>query len=299
MNWVLLALLAPAVYTLNNYIDKYLVSSKIKDYRAIFIYSAIVGLGAGTLIWLFTGRPILSTFDASIVLFTGILTVWGLPLYFKALSEEETTTIIILFQTIPVISFILAFFILGETITLKQLLGFAIILICATLVTIKKTKGKIFQISPAFFYVLIFNTMWALAGVLIKFAINANSFTKILPYESWGIGIGGIALFFLFPGIRKAFIKSVKTLKKPTIGVLLGNELVFVSAKAITFLAYALGPVALVSVLGGTQVFFGIIYGIVLTLIFPKIFDEDLSRNTLIKKGILGLGVLIGIILIG
>jgi hypothetical protein len=139
--------------------------------------------------------------------------------------------------------------------------------------------------------------MWALAGVLIKFAINATSFTKILPYESWGIGIGGIILFLLFPGIRKAFLKSIKTLKKPTIGILLGNEAVFVSAKAITFLAYSLGPVALVSVLGGTQVFFGIIYGIFLTLLFPKIFKEDIDKNTLIKKGILGFGVLVGIIL--
>lgn len=297
MNWVLLALLAPAVYTLNNFIDKYLVSNRIKDYRAIFIYSAIVGLGAGSLIWLLTGMPIFDRFDASIVLLTGMLTVWGLPLYFKALAEEETTTIIILFQTIPIISLILAFFILGETITVQQILGFILIFICATLATLKKTKGKIFQISPAFFYVLLFNFMWALAGVLIKFTINATSFTKILPYESWGIGIGGLVLFILFPGIRKAFLKSLKTLKKPTIGIVVSNEVVFVTAKAVTFLAYSLGPVALVSVLGGTQVFFGIIYGTILTILFPKLFKEDIDKNTLIKKGILGLGVLIGIIL--
>lgn len=297
MNWVFLAILAPAIYTINNFVDKYLVSNKIKDYKAITIYSTIVGFGAGTIIWLVTGRPLLNTFDAGIVILTGILTIWGLPIYFKALSEEETTTVIILFQTIPLISLILAFFILGETVTAKQFLGFITILMSVILATFKKTKTA-FSISPVFFYVLIFNTMWALAGVLIKFAINANSFTKILPYESWGIGIGGLILFLLFPSIRNAFLKSLKNLKKSTINVLFVNEVIFVLGKAVTFLAYSLGPVALVSVIGGTQVFFGLIYGFILTTLFPKLFDEDLKKETLIKKGFLACLVVLGIYLL-
>lgn len=298
MNWVLIALLAPAIYTLNNFIDKYLVSDRIKDYRAITIYTAIVGIFGGTAFWLLTGMPILSPYDSIIVLITGILTICGLPIYFKALSEEETTTIIILFQSIPVFALILGFFILGETISPIQIIGFLLILSATTLATLKKTKGERFKISSVFFYVLIFNFLWALAGVLIKLAINANSFKQILPYESWGIGIGGLALFILFPGIRSAFLKSIKKLKKPTIGVLFGNEIVFLIGKVTTFLAYSLGPVALVSVLGGTQVFFGLLYGTTLTFLFPKLFKEDLSRRTLVKKAALGVLVIIGILLI-
>ncbi len=297
MNWILISLLAPAIYTFNNFIDKYLVANKIKDYRAITIYTALVGLFGGTIFWLLTGMPTLETRDALIVILTGVLTICGLPLYFKALSEEETTTVIILFQSIPVFALILGYFILGETISTVQILGFTLILTATTLATLKKTKKK-FKISSVFFYVLAFNFLWALAGVLIKLAINANSFKEILPYESWGIGIGGIALFLIFPGIRNAFLKTLKTLKKPTIGVLFGNEIVFLTGKVTTFLAYSLGPVALVSVIGGTQVFFGLIYGTILTLLFPKSFKEDISKKTLIRKGALGILVLLGIILI-
>ncbi len=298
MNWVFLAIVAPAIYTVNNFVDKYLISNQIKDYRAITIYSTIVGLIAGTAFWFLTGLHVLRPFDAGVVILTGILTIWGIPLYFKALSEEETTTIIILFQSIAVMSLILAFFILGETINSKQLIGFIIILISGILATLKKTKGKFFSLSPAFFYVLVFNFMWALAGVLIKFAINANSFSKILPYESWGIGIGGLALFIFFPGIRNAFLDSIKTLKRRTLNILFINEIIFVMAKAVSFLAISLGPVGLVSVIGGTQVFFGLIYGFILTSLFPKSFDEDIDRQTLIKKGALAFLAVIGIILL-
>lgn len=299
MNWVLLALLAPAVYTIVNFIDKYLVSDKIKDYRAMPIYGTVVGLVVGTIFWVVTGFPLLSFYNAAIVIFTGMITIWATPMYFKALSKEETTTVIILFQMMPVMSLILGYFLLGESISPKQLLGFVIILISVILASIKPSAQKVgFKLSSIFFLILVVDFMWALAGVLINFAIEANSFSEILSYESWGIGLGGLILFLLFPSIRNAFLKSVRKLKKPTLGVVFTNEFIFVLAKGITFLAYVAGPVALVSVLSGTQVFFGIIYGVALTLLFPKLFSENLSRETLLKKGALGVAVLIGIILI-
>jgi uncharacterized membrane protein len=299
MNWVLLALLAPAIYTVVNFIDKYLVADKIKDYRAMPIYGAIVGLVGGTLFWIITGFPILGLTNSLIVILTGMITIWATPMYFKALSKEETTTVIILFQMMPVMSLILGYFLLGESISSKQLLGFIIILTSVILASIKPMgKKEGFKISSVLFLVLIVDFMWALSGVLINFAIEANSFSEILSYESWGIGLGGLILFILFPSIRNAFLTSFKKIKKPTLGVVFTNEFIFVLAKGITFLAYAAGPVALVSVLSGTQVFYGLLYGIVLTLLLPKLFKEDLNRATLIKKGILGLAVLAGIILI-
>lgn len=298
MNWILLALLAPAIYTIVNFLDKYIVSNKVRDYRAMPIYGTIVALIVGTIFWIITGFPILGIKDALIVIFTGMLTIWAALLYFKALSKEETTMIIILMQLTPVISLILAFFLLNETILPKQFIGFFVILTSVTIASLKPTKKKLFNLSSAFFLMLIVSVMWSLSGVLIKFAISANSFSEILSYESWGLGLGGVILFLLFPNIRNAFIKSFKSLKKETLSFLFINEFIFVLAKGITFLAYVSGPVALVSVLGGTQVFFGIIYGTILTILFPKNFKEDIKRNSLLRKAILASFVLAGILLL-
>src|SRR3990167_8512100 len=151
MNWVLLALLAPAIYAIVNFIDKHLVSNEIKDYKAMPIYTSFVALIAGTIFWFATGFPVLETKDAAIIMATGIITVWSLFLYFRALAEEETTTIIILFQTLPVLSLIFGYFILGEIISTRQLLGFILILSSAIGITIKPRKKGERIISESFF----------------------------------------------------------------------------------------------------------------------------------------------------
>ena len=73
------------------------------------------------------------------------------------------------------------------------------------------------------------------------------------------------------------------------------NETVFLAAKLLTLAAVALGPTALVSVLGGTQVFFGIVAGWVLTVLVPSIYREDVARRDLLRKGAVALVLFAGI----
>lgn len=298
MNWLILALLSPAIYTVINFTDKYLVSSVVKDYRAMPIYTTIVGFIAGFFFWIVTGFPTLGFRDGIIITFTGMLTIWAALLYFQALSEEETTTVIIFFQMLPVFSLILSYFILGELITIKQFIGFIFILSAAIGVSLKRTKKKKVHIAKSLLLITMFNIMWAVAGVLVKFTINANSFSTILSYESWGIGIGGLILFLFYKPVKKAFLENIKTVKKRTLSILFINEFVFVIAKSLSFLAYSLGPVALVSVLGSSQVFYGILYGFILALVFPRVFKEEGDRTNLLRKIVLSIVLFIGIVLV-
>lgn len=96
-----------------------------------------------------------------------------------------------------------------------------------------------------------------------------------------------------------AFHESFRSVGKVTLGVMFFNEILFIISKAFTFLAISLGPVALVGVLGGTQVFYGFLYGILLTLLFPKIFQEDISKNEIVKKLLFAVILFIGIWFIG
>jgi drug/metabolite transporter (DMT)-like permease len=212
-------------------------------------------------------------------------------LYFKALENEQTSTINILFQTFPVMAMILAYLFLGETITQKQFIGFIFILSAAIGVSFQPKKKGERILSKAFFLILIFNFMTAISSVLIKFAINTTSFTEVISYESFGIALGGLIVFLLFPSIRKGFLKNAKSIKNKTLKILFINEGLFVLAKSLGFYALILGPVALVTVLSGAQAFFGIIFGYFLTKLFPKLFKEDISNQGIIKK--LGFAVLI------
>jgi drug/metabolite transporter (DMT)-like permease len=297
MNWFILALLAPAIYTVVNFIDKYIVEKKVKDYRGMPIYGSIVALIFGTAVWLLTGMPLLSLRDGLIVITTGILSMYGFALYFNALSKSQTSYIIALFQMMPILSLILSFLVLGEMISLQQLLGFVAVLGSVIALSINK-ESKGFKIDSAFYLILLADAFFALSGVLIKFTLNANSFSKILSYESWGLFLGGLSLYLLLPNVRRAFWESFNTVGKKILVVMFINEAIFVVSKSLTFLAISLGPVALVSVLGGTQVFYGLAYGWILTLIAPSIFNEDISKEGLVKKIVLTITLFIGLWLV-
>lgn len=297
MSWLFYALLAPAVYAIVTFIDKYLLSKEIKDYSIMPIYTGIVGFIAGTILWIVLGFPLLPLKDAAIVLLTGILTGASLLVYFKALDSEETSTINILFQMFPVISLLLALIFLHEKISFNQSIGFVLIMGAVLSISFEGTKGLL-SFSPAFFLILLYDLAWATMGILTKYTSSTNSFWRILNYESWGIGIGALLIFIFFPKIRSSFLKSVKKIKPKTVIVVGLNEGVFVLAKTLTFFSFSIGPAALVSVLETTQALYAILYGVILTKLFPRVFDEDTSLPQLSKKVVAALVVLIGIVLI-
>jgi hypothetical protein len=76
------------------------------------------------------------------------------------------------------------------------------------------------------------------------------------------------------------------------------NEGLFVLAKALTFYAYSIGPTALVSIIGSTQVFFGILYGGILSLIAAHVFQEDVTKKGLARKFTFAIILFIGIWLV-
>lgn len=298
MSWIFYALLAPATYAVVTFIDKYLLEKQLKDYSALPIYTAQVAFVAGLLFWTFTGFPLLALQDTLIILTTGILTGLSLFTYVKALSSENTSTVTVLMQMFPIFSLLLSFFILKETITILQFLGFFLVLIGTIGISLKKTKKK-FNISKAFFWMLLFDLLWATAGILMKFAINENSFSKVLSFESFGIAIGGILLFCFLPEVRNAFLKERKRIKAKGLSIIALNEGVFVLAKTTTFYAFSVGPgVALVSILEGTQTFFAIAYGLLLSILFPTIFHEETSKKGILKNILYALLAFMGTFLI-
>lgn len=76
------------------------------------------------------------------------------------------------------------------------------------------------------------------------------------------------------------------------------SEGLVVVLRALTFSAFTTGPISLVTVIGGTQVFYAVLLGWLLTVIAPGIYHEDIRRVDLVRK-LLWAGVLfIGLFLV-
>ncbi len=294
MSWLVYALLAPLIFTIVNFVDKLILEKHVRNPASMSPYIAVMALISGCVLFVLTGFPVPPLYDVAIVMFTGILVAVGALLYYRALSMEETSKVIVLIQIQPVMVLILSFLLLHETISFLQFVGFVLILGAAITLSAKRGIGGV-QFSSVFWMLLIVNFIWSLSVVLFKFVVSGEHFEQFLAYESWGFALGGLLIFLFVSSVRNAFFESLRTIPKQALGIIAVNETVFLGAKLLTLAAVALGPTALVSVLGGTQVFFGIVAGWVLTVLVPSIYREDIARRDLIRKGAIALILFVGI----
>lgn len=292
--WILFALLSPAVYTVTNFVDKYLLSKKVKDHNALPIYTASVSFLFGLVWWCATGFQKLPLFDAGIILLTGVITIFSVVVYFKALSTQETSTVILLFQLSPLFTLLLSALFLKENITLLQYGGFTLILLATCLLALPK-KNQSWKLPKGFLLILLYDFLFALIGVLLKFSSSDSTFSQIISYESFGMGIGGVLLFIFNKTVRRAFLKSRKQVFKKALPVIIVNEILFVAAKSFGYYAFVIGPVVLVSVISNVQVFFGLLFGILLSHFLPTHFEEDLAYETIMQKAGAALLLFIGL----
>jgi drug/metabolite transporter (DMT)-like permease len=292
--WIFFALLAPAISAVSNFIDKYLLTSKIKDYNAIPIYSASVGFIFGLLWWVITGFSILPLTDALLIISTGIITICSYVVYLRALSAEDTSSINLYFQLIPLFTLVLSMFFLKETVTNKQYIGFIITLVATGIFTLQSKNDK-WHFPIGFWLIMLYDLMFAVIGIALKYVSQSSTFSQIISYEGFGLGIGGVIVFICFPAVRNAFLKSRKKIFKNAIHLIILNEIVYMVAKFLAYYAYIIGPVILASVLMNTQAFFAILFGWMLTIFYPHIFRENITKKTLLVKALCALLLFIGV----
>lgn len=298
MSWIILALCAPVFDTVVNFIDKYLVGEKVKDYRALPIFMGIVGAIAGMILFAFRGYAFFAPVDMILILGAGILTYFSIYYYFKALDFEETSIVVLLFQASPIITLILSYLFLHESITLQQLLGFILVLAATTAVSLDSTSKGILKLNASFFYIMASNIFWSCGAIVFKYTAPSNDFVSTLGIEGIGIGLGALIAYTYDKDIRKAFLTTIPHVSLTVLGLLTLNEILSLTGKWLVFWAVLLGPVALVDVVVSVQVFYAITAGWILTFFFPHIFKEDLSRNALTLKIAAAITLMIGIYLI-
>lgn len=277
---IFFAILSAAIFGVTNYIDKFLLEKHSISPVVITIYSGLFAFITGLIILLITGYYPLDLKSLLIILASGFLTAIYLLPYYKALTYDETSLIIPLLQTYPVFVLILGFVLLGETFSLKQYLGSFLIIIAGLLLSVENTKGNIFKLRKSFFYIMLSAFLFALAQILYKFAVIEIPFWNTLPYEGFGIGLGALAVF-LYKNNKEVFKKETKRLKKRVFVFVGINEIFYILARFTGYFAISLISVSLVSVLGGLQPLFALLYGIILSLWFPHIIKEVITKKTL------------------
>jgi drug/metabolite transporter (DMT)-like permease len=178
---------------------------------------------------------------------------------------------------------ILSFLFLGETLSLRQYIGCFIIIFGSFMITLEKFDLKIFKIRPAFWLMMLSSFLYAISVVLYKYGVEEIPFWHTLPYEGFGIALGALAIF-AYKENKQVFFKETKRFKKNIYILISVNETIYVLARYTTYFALSLISASMVNVLSGFQPCFVLIFGIILSLWFPKVLREVINKKVLLQK---------------
>ncbi len=294
MDWILLAILSPFLMSFTNLMEKFLVDKKIRHHSAIPIFGGIISFLIGTMIFIFHGVTILPISQMLILLSSGVLLIVYLLPYFEAISIDDSSRVVPLYQFVPIYVAIASYVLLHETLSPTQLLAFVCIVFGGFLLGLEKSDTTIFKPRKSFLLVVISGLIVSLVEVLFKFGYVMNDFLTTLAYQSVGGAIG--AGFLLFsPRIKREFFAEYVRIKPWTFVLLLSNKLLEFVAQLCALVAITMAPVALVTVFGGLQSFFVLVEMIILSVWFPHILQENISKHILLQKILSLILIFIGI----
>lgn len=288
MSWFFIAIVAPFLYALTNHIDKVLISKYFKEsgVGALILFSSLLSfIAMPFLFWADPNVFSLEPLSIGILAIGGILNILVLWCYFMALSDDEASVTVILYQLVPVFALILGYFVLGETVTKLEFIAMSIIIIGTSIISFdvdadnKFTfrKKTILLMSAASFF-------WALESVLFKLIALEENWIRSLFWEHLMLLVVGIIIFLFIKKYREDFLQAVRDNTKPILALNIGNESLYMLGNIIFAYAYMLAPVALVLLTQSFQPIFVIIVGVFLTVFFPKITVEKITLRDMAQK---------------
>jgi drug/metabolite transporter (DMT)-like permease len=299
MSWIALAFCGPVLWAISTHIDKYLVERFFKDagVGTLLIFTSLIGLVGLPFIWAFVNVWQIGTTGVIVTSLSGLLYMIAMYFYLRALQQEEATTIAPLFQTSTLFTFAIAYFVLHEHLTLWRIVGGLLVMTSALVISYDPDHKHRFKI-PIVLLILACTATLAVSSVVFKYFAIKQAFWPVTFWTFAGEAMFGAAMLAI-PYYRREFTGMFAKNPGAVIGINATNELINLGGGLAARWATLLGPISLVSAIGGTTSLFVFGFGVLISLFAPKLGREDLSKGSLMQKGIAVVLVAAGVTLIG
>jgi drug/metabolite transporter (DMT)-like permease len=297
--WLLYAFSGPVLWAASTHIDKYLVDRYFRgsDTAVLMVFTALIGaLALPFIAWLQPGVFKPQAWAMGVMALSGILYMGAMLFYLRAIQTAEASMIAPLFQTSTLFTVLLAWLLLGEALKTRQLAGVVLIFLGVVALSVGR-KGRSRTLQPGVALLMLgCGLAVSLSAVLFKLFALKDDFWVTTFWNFAGEALFGIAILAV-PRYRRQFMALFRKHPGPVIGINGANELINLGGGLGVRYASLAAPVALVSAISSTVTLFVFAFGVLLTLFWPKAAREDLSRGSLIRKGIAAAFVTAGVIL--
>jgi len=285
---VVITIFASFLWALTNHIDKFMINGideSASSVKTLLVFSTLVAGIIFTPIWLIVSKFSVAISNLSLisVLVAAIIYTLATYFYFKALSKNDASIVVVMFQLIPVFSYILALIFFKENLTIQQIIGSIIIILSAVIISFdleEKNNNSKFQ---ALVLMIFSSLLYATYFILFDVAIRHSSYNSCAFWYQVGFILIGIVLMCV-KSFRTTFIKAIKTNGKRYLSLNVTNEAINLWANLLVNFANVTIPIAIANILNGFQGAFVFILGVIGVKLLPKYFKEDLRRKIVIQK---------------
>jgi len=299
--WLLFAFLGPVAWAVSTHVDKYLVDRYFRDAdtAVLMLFTALVGVVMLPFIWWFEPGVFAPSLKAiAVMIASGVMYIASMLFYLRAIQSEEASVVAPMFQLTTIFSFVLAWAMLGETLSLKAGAGAVLILGGVLFVSLDSDFRIKSMKAPVELGMVACTFILALANVIFKFYAVENDFWTTTFWTFVGEALFGLVLL-----MRGRYRRQCAGLLRTHVGALMGvngaNELINLGGGLGVRYATMLAPVALVSAVASTTTLFVFAFGTLLSWLAPRLSREDISRASLTRKAIAAAVVTAGVVLAG
>jgi len=292
--WFLVTIAAYFILAVVFLADKYLLASSVPNPKTYAFFVGILG------IFLIFIIPFINFFipapDQIILsLLSGAVFIFGLYWFLKALKNFDASRVVpAVGALVPIFVFAIVFIFSfeREKLTVWVFLSFALLLLGGILITSENKKSitlESFKISALAAF------LFALSFVLAKYIYLKQPFLNGLLWTRFGGVLAALGLFFFSKDIKKDIFERKKNTNTGKFGFFIVNQVAGAGAGLLQNWAIALTPLAylaFINALQGVQYVFLFILTILLSVKFPRILKEEISKKIIFQK-------IIAILLIG
>ena len=228
MSWLVFAFSGPVLWAISTHFDKYLVERYFKhsDVAVLLLFTAFIGVL--TLPFIVFYEPTVFQLDAAsmaLIALSGILYMGATLFYLRALQSEEASVVAPFFQAVPLLGYALAYFVLGETLSIVQMTGGALIIVGTLIVSVRFGQNvRIFKLRLVLL-MLACCLAAAISGLIFKaFAVTVAFWTTTF-WMFVGEAIFGTALL-LVGSYRRQLAELLRVNAAALLAINGSNELI-------------------------------------------------------------------------
>lgn len=294
MTWFLVTVSFYLILAVVFLVDKYLLSGAVSNPKVYTFYVGTLGILILAIIP-FVGFYIPPFPQIVLALLAGASFIFAMFWFYKALNLFEAS------RVVPAISGLVPLFTFGlvfvssfgkERLSFSEIITFLLLIFGSFLMVLKKEKFislESFKISTICAFLLSFSF------VLLKYVYLAQSFWTGFIWTKIGGFLMALCFFVFTKEVKEEILKQKIGLEKKTMGIFVINQVAGGTANVLQNWAFALVPLAYIAVINalqGIQYVFLLIFTVFLSLKFPQILKEEISKEAIAQK-------IIAILLIG